>query len=100
MQADPGLEGVGAVLLDEFHERSVEVDTALTLCREVQTLLRPDLRLVVMSATLGSTLTDTLTRLLEDELKRPATLVRSAGRSFPLTLKYTVRTRIEQFGKS
>ena len=63
-QADPGLEGVAAVILDEFHERSVEVDTALALCREVQLLLRPELRLVVMSATLGPALSHTLTTLL------------------------------------
>ena len=50
---DPGLEGVAAVVFDEFHERSVDADLALALCREAQQVLRPDLRLVVMSATLG-----------------------------------------------
>lgn len=49
---DPELRGVGAVVLDEFHERSLDADLALALLREVQEALRPDLRLVVMSATL------------------------------------------------
>jgi ATP-dependent helicase HrpB len=52
LQRDPGLEGTAAVLLDEFHERSVEVDLALALLCDVRGSLRPDLRLVVMSATL------------------------------------------------
>ena len=52
LQADPTLDGVGAVLLDEFHERSVDLDLALTLLVDVRAALRPDLRLVVMSATL------------------------------------------------
>ena len=49
---DPGLEGVGAVLFDEFHERSLDADLGLALARETQGLLREDLRLLVMSATL------------------------------------------------
>ena len=44
IQRDPELKGVGAVLLDEFHERSIEADTALALLRDVQLLGRPDLR--------------------------------------------------------
>src|SRR5690606_22761748 len=51
---DPGLEGVGAVLFDEFHERSLDADLGLALARETQGLLRPDLRILVMSATLDS----------------------------------------------
>ncbi|HET6519306.1 MAG TPA: DEAD/DEAH box helicase, partial [Geminicoccaceae bacterium] len=51
--ADPGLEGVGAVLFDEFHERSLQADLGLALCLEVQGALREDLRLLVMSATLA-----------------------------------------------
>ncbi len=50
--ADPGLEGVGAVIFDEFHERSLDADLGLALCLEARTALRPDLRLLVMSATL------------------------------------------------
>jgi ATP-dependent helicase HrpB len=49
---DPFLEGIGAVLLDEFHERSIHTDIAIALLREVQQSVRADLKLVVMSATL------------------------------------------------
>eukprot|EP00854_Cymbomonas_tetramitiformis_P029851 gene29851-37236_t len=81
------LDNVGAVLLDEFHERSVEVDLALTLCIEVQQALRADLRLVVMSATLSQTLTDTLRQRMA-EAEGPAAVVRSKGRMFPVEVKY------------
>ncbi|MBL8709645.1 MAG: ATP-dependent helicase HrpB, partial [Rhodospirillaceae bacterium] len=52
LQNDPGLGGVAAILFDEFHERSVDADLALAFALEAQASLRPDLRLVVMSATL------------------------------------------------
>lgn len=52
LQDDPALEGVAAVVFDEFHERSLQADLGLALCLEVQAALRPDLRLIVMSATL------------------------------------------------
>lgn len=52
MQADPSLEGVAAVILDEFHERSLDTDLALALLLDLRESLRPDLRLLVMSATL------------------------------------------------
>ncbi|MEI2697001.1 MAG: DEAD/DEAH box helicase [Microthrixaceae bacterium] len=52
IQLDPTLEGVSAVLLDEFHERSLDVDLALALTLDVRSALRPDLRLLVMSATI------------------------------------------------
>ncbi len=52
LQSDPFLDGVAAVVLDEFHERSLDIDLALALLREVQEDARPDLLLVVMSATL------------------------------------------------
>ena len=51
---DPSLEGVGAVVFDEFHERSLDADLALALARDAQSALRADLRLVVMSATLDT----------------------------------------------
>ena len=52
LQRDPFLERVGAVVFDEFHERSLDLDIALAMSRRVQDQVRPDLRLVVMSATL------------------------------------------------
>ena len=54
LQDDPGLEGVSVVIFDEFHERSLTVDVALALTREVRQVLRPDLKLVLMSATLDA----------------------------------------------
>lgn len=54
LQADPMLEGIGLVIFDEFHERSLNADLGLALCREVQQELRPDLRLLLMSATLDA----------------------------------------------
>ena len=52
LQADPFLEEVGAVVFDEFHERSLQTDLSLAMARRVQREVRPDLRLVAMSATL------------------------------------------------
>lgn len=58
---DPALEGVGAVIFDEFHERSLHADTALAFTRETRSALRPDLRLVLMSATIdGETIAQQL----------------------------------------
>ena len=54
LQQDPALEDVGLIIFDEFHERSLHADLGLVLCRQVQELLRPDLRILVMSATLGA----------------------------------------------
>ena len=51
LQSDPGLDGVAAVILDEVHERSLESDLALALCLDLQRVLRPELRLLAMSAT-------------------------------------------------
>jgi len=51
---DPTLEGVAAVIFDEFHERSLASDTALALTREVQNVIRPDLRIIIMSATIDA----------------------------------------------
>ena len=53
IQSDNALENVGLVIFDEFHERSLYADVALALCRESQQVLRPDLRIMVMSATLN-----------------------------------------------
>ncbi len=54
LQSDPSLEGVGLVIFDEFHERSIHADLGLALVLETQRLFRDDLRLLVMSATPSS----------------------------------------------
>ncbi len=77
---DPALEGVGVVIFDEFHERSLQSDVALALTREAQALLRPDLRILLMSATID---TEVLCRALD------APLIESAGRMFPVEIKHT-----------
>jgi len=80
LQHDNALENVGMVIFDEFHERSLHADVALALCRETQQVLRPDLRIVVMSATLNM---PQLTRLLN------CPVVISEGRQYPVEIKYT-----------
>ncbi len=82
LQSDPFLEGVGAVVLDEFHERSLHVDLALALLREVQREARPELRLVVMSATLDP-------GPVAEYLGCP--VVRSEGRAFPVEVTYAAQ---------
>ncbi|MEM6736345.1 MAG: ATP-dependent helicase HrpB [Bacteroidota bacterium] len=77
LHQDNSLDGVGLVIFDEFHERSIHADLALALCRESQRVLRTDLRLLVMSATLNMPL---LTRLLK------APVVQSEGRQYPVKL--------------
>ncbi len=80
LQSDPYLEGVGLVIFDEFHERNLDSDLALALCRDVQLGLRDDLKLLVMSATLDG---EPIARLLGD-----APLLSSGGRSFPVSVRY------------
>src|SRR5512141_550535 len=80
LQNDPALDGVGLVIFDEFHERSLHADLALALCRDAQTVLRPDLRLLIMSATLDG---DALSATLDN-----APVVSAAGRPFPVELRY------------
>ena len=80
LQSDPELADVACVLFDEFHERSLNADLGLALVRETQAALRPDLRLVVMSATLD---TAPLAKLLDD-----APVLTSEGRSFPVEVDY------------
>ena len=77
---DPMLEGVGAVLFDEFHERSLDADLGLALALDAQKSLRTDLRLLVMSATLAG---DRVAELLDN-----APVIESAGRSFPVETRY------------
>ncbi|MFU0921866.1 ATP-dependent helicase HrpB [Kluyvera sichuanensis] len=80
IQHDPELSGVGLVILDEFHERSLQADLALALLLDVQQGLRDDLKLLIMSATLDN---DKLQRLLPD-----APTVISEGRAFPVERRY------------
>ena len=77
---DAFLEDVGVVVLDEFHERHLQSDVALAVVRELQDSVRPDLRLVVMSATLA---TEALAAFLPD-----AAVITSEGRAHPVTLAY------------
>ncbi|MEI6439170.1 MAG: ATP-dependent helicase HrpB [Alphaproteobacteria bacterium] len=77
---DPSLEGVGAVLFDEFHERSLDADLGLALARDAQLVLREDLRILVMSATLDGA---AVGKLLGD-----APVVESDGRAFPVKTSY------------
>ncbi|MEJ6785420.1 ATP-dependent helicase HrpB [Aminobacter sp. Piv2-1] len=80
---DPELPGVAAVLFDEFHERSLDGDFGLALALDVQGALRPDLRLVVMSATLDGA---RVSKLLDG-----APVIASEGRSFPVEIRYDER---------
>jgi ATP-dependent helicase HrpB len=80
LQTDPLLEGVGLLIFDEFHERSLHADLGLALSREIQREVRPDLRLIVMSATLS---TDPVARFLGD-----CPVVASTGFLFPVTCTY------------
>lgn len=80
IQADPMLDDYAAILFDEFHERSLQADLGLALVRESQQVLRPDLRVLVMSATLD---TDPLARMLDN-----APVITSEGRAFPVEVIY------------
>jgi ATP-dependent helicase HrpB len=80
---DPMLDGVAAVLFDEFHERSLDADLGLALARDAQQGLREDLRLLVMSATLDGA---RVARLLGD-----APVIASEGRAFPVETRYLGR---------
>jgi len=79
---DPTLEGVAAVLLDEVHERALEADLALALCLDLQRVLRPELRLLAMSATLDGARLSTL---------MDGPVIESAGRMFPVDVRHAAR---------
>ncbi len=80
LQADPELPGVGLVIFDEFHERSLDADLALALTLDAAASLREDLRVLVMSATLES---ERVAALLGE-----ASVVRAEGRMFPVDVRY------------
>ncbi len=83
IQTDPELQGVGLVIFDEFHERSLNADLGLALCLEVRGALRPDLRLLVMSATLDAA---PVAALMGD-----APVITSEGRAFPVETRWLPR---------
>jgi ATP-dependent helicase HrpB len=83
IQSDPELPGVGLVIFDEFHERSLNADLGLALCLEIRGALRGDLQLLVMSATLDAA---PVARLMGD-----APLITSEGRAFPVETRWLPR---------
>jgi ATP-dependent helicase HrpB len=80
IHSDNSLEGVGLVVFDEFHERSIHADVALALCRDAQQIIRSDLRIMIMSATLDM---PQLVHLLN------APVAESKGKLFPVEIIYT-----------
>ncbi|MFN3582210.1 MAG: DEAD/DEAH box helicase, partial [Pseudomonas sp.] len=82
LQDDPELPGIGLVIFDEFHERSLDADLGLALCRQTQQYLRedPPLRLLVMSATLDA---QAVSQMLDD-----APMISSQGRQYPVEVRY------------
>ena len=91
LQDDPELPGVGLVIFDEFHERSLDADLGLALCRQTQQYLRDDLplRLLVMSATIDA---EAVSRLLDD-----APMISSQGRQYPVEVRYAGAVPVGQF---
>src|SRR4051812_22227722 len=83
LQADPFLERVGVVVFDEFHERNLNCDLALAIVRQVQNTVRPDLKIVVMSATLPA---QTVASYFGN-----CPVVESEGRLFPIETEYLER---------
>ena len=92
IQSDPELKGIGCVIFDEFHERSLHADLGLALCLEIRAALRPDLQLIVMSATLDAGAVA--------ELMGNAAVITSLGRNFSVETRWLdrpwVRPRFEE----
>lgn len=80
LQNDPSLEGIGIVIFDEFHERSIHADLGLALTLESRSVFREDMRIMVMSATLDG--------MEVSQLLGGAPVIRSTGRAFPVTVRY------------
>lgn len=81
LQNDPSLKGIGLVIFDEFHERSVQADLGLALTLDTRSILREDLRILVMSATLDG---GEISALLGG-----APVLKSAGRAYPVSVRYS-----------
>ena len=79
MVSDPTLDGISTIIFDEFHERGINTDTALALALETQRVIRPDLKIVIMSATIDTT-------AICQALKAP--LIESKGRMYDVEVTY------------
>ncbi len=90
LQADPFLDDVAAIVFDEFHERTLDTDLALGMVRRVQQTVRPDLKLIVMSATIG---VEAVSRYLGD-----CPIVESEGRLYPVEIRYEPRGETQSLG--
>ncbi len=93
LQSDPELKGIGAIIFDEFHERALNADLALALAWEIRSVLRPDLQILVMSATLDA---GPVAEMLDN-----APVLTSEGRAYPVTTHHLPKAlakgeRIEQ----
>ncbi|SQA97389.1 ATP-dependent RNA helicase HrpB [Cedecea neteri] len=92
IQQDPELSGIGLVILDEFHERSLQADLALALLLDVQAGLRDDLKILIMSATLDN---QRLQQCLPD-----APVITSEGRAFPVERRYMALPAHQRFDEA
>jgi len=95
LQRDPSLPGVGAVLFDEFHERSIHADLGLALTLEARDTIREDLRILIMSATIDAA---AVAALIGDE-DEPAPVVACEGRTHPVEISWRPmqrRQRVEE----
>lgn len=86
LHQDRSLKDIGLVIFDEYHERSIHADVAMAFCRETQKLLRPDLKILIMSATLDM---PQLSELLE------APIVESKGKMYPVKIHYTGQSDLD-----
>ncbi len=89
IQDDPALEGIAAIIFDEFHERNLQADLGLALALDAQAVLRPDLRILVMSATLDAV---TIGNWLD------APVITSEGRQYPVETHYLPQAEIAAAG--
>ena len=93
LQTDPELTGVGAILFDEFHERSINTDVGLALCLQARELFRDPktpLKLLIMSATLDG---DAIAQLLKPSPDQNVPIITSQGRCYPVTMHYLKTTK-------
>ncbi len=90
MVSDPTLDGISTIIFDEFHERGIITDTALALALETQRTIRPDLKIVVMSATIDAT-------SICQELKAP--LIESEGKMFDVEVSYGDEATVRNFAE-